>query len=137
MPKRIDKAGRANAIIRALKNFDGWVSTPELCRATGFTVGQIKAAVQWARRYFRDNPKNREKYYIVSGPKGYKLPKTTEDLLDVYKSLYSWAMSVLVTLKPISDELTAKGYDMQAVREEIKKEATEQEEVGGKSAWRD
>lgn len=130
------KLARARMVCAVLRDAGGWVSTGKLIEETGLTAGQIKAAVKYNRRWFLDHPTRCETYYILSGPKGYKLPQDDEDYLNTYKSMYSWAISVLVTISPVGKYLQFKGYDMAKVRAAIVEE-TDDDEIGGADSWQE
>lgn len=59
-------------------------------------------------------------HYVVSSRNGYYTPITNDDFLKFYKTMYLWAMAMLVIIKPVSNYLTEKGYDMAEVRKELK-----------------
>ena len=132
--QRIERAKRVVSILR-----DGeWHSTEELTDATNLTVGQLKGAIKYERRWFLKCPEKCGTTYILSGKKGYKLPTTDEDYLDMYKSLYSWGKSVLITISPIGKYLQEKGFDMKQIREDATNGIDAEGdplEVGGADSW--
>lgn len=129
---------RAKAITHVLREAGGWVSSPELSKATNLTEGQLKAAIKYERRYFLDKPEKCGNTYILSGAKGYKLPQSDEDYVSVYKSLYSWGKSVLITISPMGKYLKGKGFDVSKIREEAMEALTgNPTEHGGADSWHD
>lgn len=127
---------RAKSIVSILRDADGWVSTLDLRDISGLSIDQIKGAVKYERRWFLKCPEKCGTTYILSGPHGYKLPKTLEDYIDMYKSLYSWGISVLVTISPMGKYLKQQGVDVQAIRKEAMENANgDPSVVGGIDSW--
>ena len=130
---------RVRNIISILDDADSWVGSETLSYMTGLSIGQIKAAVKFNRRWFINHPTQCGNKYIISGKAGYRLPKTDEDYILMYKSLYAWGKSILITLSPVGKYLQDKGHDMAQIR----KEATEtisdyvQLSVGGAESWQE
>lgn len=127
---------RAKMIISALGE-GGWHRADALSRETGLTVAQVHGAIKYERRYFLKCPEKCGSKYIISGAKGYKLPETNEDYVAMYKSLYSWGKSVLITISPMGKWLQSQGYDMKQIREEAMSEESfsDPAEVGGADSW--
>ena len=128
----------AKDICHILRDKGEWIHLSDLAEAVGITPSQIKAAVKYQRRWFLDNPEKCGNVYILSSSKGYKLPVTDDDYLSVYKSLYAWGKSVLVTISPIGRYLDGKGYDMRAIREQaMEAHGLNIHSLGGSDSWQD
>ena len=134
-----ERIARAKSVVSILRDGE-WHSTESLMSETNLTAGQLKGAIKFERRYFLKCPEKCGTTYILSGKKGYKLPTTDEDYLEMYKSLYSWGRSVLVTISPIGKYLNSKGFDMSQIREEAVNGINAEGdplEVGGADSWHD
>lgn len=130
---------RVNIIIDCLKAAPRWHSSYELSEKTGMTPGQLASAIKYNRRYFMNCPEKCKDHYILSGRFGYKMPETDEDYVAMYKSLFSWGKSVLITISPIGKYLSGKGFDMKSIREEAMANNdgthSENDEIGGADSW--
>lgn len=104
--------------IMGVLNDGAWHSTNELMCETDLTCGQLKSAIKFNRRYFLKCPEKCANKYIISGKHGYKLTTTDEDYIAMYKSLYAWGKSVLITISPMGKWLQSQGYDMREIREQ-------------------
>ena len=139
--RKIDEAEmihRAKTIVSILKDGE-WHDAERLSTETGLTIGQLHGAIKYERRYFLKCPEKCSTRYIISGPKGYKLPETNEDYVSMYKSLFSWGKSMLITISPVGKWLQAQGYDMKKIREEAMagEESNDISIVGGADSWHD
>lgn len=129
---------RVNTIINCLRNDPRWHSSYELSKETEMTRGQLASAIKYNRRYFMNCPEKCKEYYILSGRFGYKMPETDEDYVSMYKSLYSWAKSMMITISPVGKYLSGKGFDMKRIREEATTENDgdpKNDEIGGVDSW--
>lgn len=127
---------RAKSVVTVLRQYGKWVDTNTICSETGLTIGQLKAAIKFERRYFLKCPERCGNTYILSGKHGYKLPESNEDYIAMYKSLFSWGKSVLITISPMGKWLQAQGYDMRLIREEAMLGNTgDVSEIGGSDSW--
>lgn len=129
---------RAKSVIACLKNSVGWVKLKDVAERTRLTEGQVKAAVKFERRWFLESPEKCGTSYILSGARGYKLPQTDDDYVMMYKSLYAWGKSVLITISPIGKYLQGKGFDMAEIRREaMAANGLIQDSIGGTDSWQD
>lgn len=128
---------RATKIYKCLCSENRFFSTEELTEKTGLTVGQIKGAVKFERRYFLDKPDRCGGRYILSGARGYKVTQTDDDYIAMYKSLYAWGKSVLITISPVGKYLQGKGIDVVQLRAEAMEGIGNGEEVGGADSWQE
>jgi len=128
---------RAKKIIDCLQEADDWVSLKKVAEVTKLTEGQIKYAVKHERRLFLDSPEDCGQSYILSSKKGYKLPKTDDDYVALYKTLYAWGKSVLTTVSPIGQYLALKGYDVQEIRKEAMESHGLSDSIDKDTAWQE
>lgn len=129
---------RAKIITQILRDSDEWISCERLAELSGLTIRQVKGAVKFQRRYFLDCPGKCGTVYILSGVKGYKLPQSDDDYVAMYKSLYAWGKSVLVTISPVGKYLADKGFDVKKMREEaMKSHGLDVTCVGGSESWQE
>ncbi len=130
---------RVNTIINCLRNDPRWHSSYELSKETEMTRGQLASAIKYNRRYFMNSPEKCKDHYSLSGRFGYRMPETDEDYVAMYKSLFSWGKSVLITISPVGKYLSGKGFDMKSIREEAMGgndgEHSESDEIGGAESW--
>ena len=127
---------RAKLVMNVLK--DGkWHMIDALSRETGLSTSQIHGAIKYERRWFLKCPEKCEMRYIISGRRGYKLPVTNEDYVAMYKTLYSWGKSILITISPMGKWLQAQGFDMKQIRDEAMQgdDVSDPSEVGGSDSW--
>lgn len=129
---------RARSVVEYLSEHDGWISCEDVANALGLTIGQIKAAVKYERRWYLETPEKCGNKYILSGPKGYKLPNNDDDYVAMYKSLYAWGKSVLITISPIGKYMQGKGYDVSEIRKEaMVGHGLIKDSIGGSDSWQD
>lgn len=108
------------AVIRAESIDNKTVDKVKISELTGLTVGQVGTAIKKQRRLYLKRPQLVKNGYIVSTSKGYKLSATNEDYLNMYKTLYGWATSVLLTIEPVNEYLEGQGVDMKAVQNDVR-----------------
>ena len=139
MPKKLSDEiikSRATKIYKVLCSENRFFSGDELVEKTGLTIGQIKGAVKFERRYFLDYPDRCCGRYILSGSKGYKVTQEDDDYIAMYKSLYAWGKSILITISPVGKYLQGIGVDVSQLREEAM-QGIGSDEVGGADSWQD
>ena len=78
----------------------------------GLTSGQMSAVVKYMRRCSEANLEKYIRYYPISSKHGYTLPKSWEDFLPCFSTLYCWANSIMRTIDPMREKMEKEGIDI-------------------------
>lgn len=131
--QRLKKNSRM--IVNVLRNAEEPIGSNKLCELTGLKKSQVAAAIKYQRRWFLEHPNSTQYNYIVSGKKGYRMPKTDEEYVIFYQTLYSWSKSVRATIEAVGRYLEANGYDINQIKFNSGDGSFLTDEIGGEDSW--
>lgn len=102
----------SNRFCRILLDATEPVPKQQISDELGLTIGQMSAVVKYMRRCAESNLERYIKYYPISSKQGYKLPRSWEDFLPCFATLYCWANSIMRTIEPMREKMEKEGIDI-------------------------
>ena len=102
----------ANKFVHMLREEKDPLPKAKAAEDLGLTIGQMSALVKYMRRCSLSNIETYIRFYPISSKRGYTLPRTWDDFLPCFSTLYQWALSIMKTIDPMRQKMMSEGIDI-------------------------